>query len=170
MIINGLKNNFFVFYNINSTMKIIITLILFLFLGCSSDSEIIPPIMSYNYSNNEIGLVDLVNNYRTNQGLSTLEINQHIGYLCSIHNQNMIETGIVGHQNFESRINNLKLTMRANHVSELVAKNYSTNQSVLSAFLNDPSCKEILDGDKDKIGLSIIEYGGKKYYTLILIK
>ena len=151
-------------------MKIVITLILFLILGCSSDSEVIPPIMPYNYSNTETNLVDLVNNYRTSQGLSTLEINQHIGYLSYIHNQNMIDTGVVGHQNFESRIYNLELTMHANYVSELVAKNYSTNQSVLSAFLNDTSCKKVIDGDKDKIGVSITEIDGKKYYTLILIK
>ena len=164
------KITFLFFYNIKITMKIIVTLILFLFLGCSSDSEVIPPIMTYNYSNNENNLIDLVNNYRTGQGLSTLETNQHIGYLCSTHNQNMMETGVVGHQNFESRINNLKLTMQVTYVSELVAKNYSTNQSALNAFLNDSSCKKVLDGDKDKIGVSITESGGKKYYTLILIK
>ena len=158
------------FSNINFTMKIIITLILFLFLGCSSDSEVIPPIIPYTYSNNETELIDLVNNYRTSHGLSTLEINQHIGYLCSTHNQNMIETGIIGHQNFESRIHNLKLTMQVTYVSELVAKNYSTNQSVLNAFLNDSLCKKVLDDDKYKIGVSIVESGGKKYYTLILIK
>jgi uncharacterized protein YkwD len=151
-------------------MKIIITLILFLILGCSSDSEVIPPIMPYTYSNNEANLVDLINIYRNNQGFSTLEINQHIGYLCFTHNQHMIDTGVLGHQNFESRTNNLKLTMQATYVSELVAKNYSTNQSVLNAFLNVPSCKEILDGDKDKIGVSITEAGDKKYYTLIFIK
>ena len=151
-------------------MKIVITLILFLFIGCSSDSEIIPPIMSYSYSNNENNLIDLINDYRTGQGLSTLEKSQHIGYLCFEHNQNMIETGVVGHQNFESRIHNLKLTMNATYVSELVANNYSTNQSVLAAFLGSPLCKNILDEDRDKIGVSITEFDGKKYYTLILIK
>ena len=151
-------------------MRIIITLILLLFLGCSSDSEVIPPIMPYTYSTNEIGLIDLINNYRNNQGLSTLETNQHIGYLCFTHNQYMIDTGVLGHQNFESRINNLKLTMDATYISELVAKNYSTNQSVLNAFLNDVSCKKILDNDRNKIGISITESFGKKYYTLMFIK
>jgi uncharacterized protein YkwD len=154
-------------------MKLLITLILTLFLfGCSSDSEVIPPIMPYSYSTTELDLVNKVNDYRITNGLSTLEPVEHIGYLCSEHNQNMINTTVVGHQNFEGRINNLKLTMGAIRVSELVASNYSTNQSVMSAFLNDPLCKQILDEqDRNRIGVAVtISPTGRKYYTLIIIK
>ena len=153
-------------------MKSLITLILtlFLFVGCSSDSEVIPPIMTYDYSTTELELINKVNDYRTTNGLSTLQPVDHIGYLCSEHNQNMINT-TVGHQDFESRINNLKLTMDATRVSELVASNYISNQSVMSAFLNDPLCKKILDEqDRNRIGVAVsISPTGRKYYTLIII-
>lgn len=139
--------------------------------GCSSDSEVIPPIMSYSYSTTELDLIDKVNEYRTTNGLNTLQPVEHVSYLCSEHNQTMIQIGIVGHQDFESRIHNLKLTMNVTNVSELVAGNFSTNQSVMSAFLNDSLCKKILDEqDKNRIGVAVsISTSGKKYYTLILI-
>lgn len=153
-------------------MKLFITLILTLLLfGCSSDSEVIPPIMAYDYSTTELDLINKVNDYRVTNGLSTLQPVEHIGYLCFEHNQNMINTTVVGHQDFESRINNLKLTIGATRVSELVAGNFSTNQSVMSAFLNDPLCKKILDEqDRNRIGVAVsISPTGRKYYTLIII-
>lgn len=138
-------------------MKFIITLLSFiLLLGCSSDSEVIPPIMPYNYSTSEVNLIEQVNNYRVTNGLLPLQSVDHIGYLCSEHNQNMIQTEVVGHQNFEERINNLKLTMNATNVSELVGYNYSTNQSVITAFIAKPSCKKILDEpNRSRIGVAI---------------
>ena len=127
--------------------------------------------MAYDYSTTELDLINKVNDYRTTNGLSTLQPVEHIGYLCSEHNQNMINTTVVGHQDFESRINNLKLTMGATLVSELVAGNFSTNQSVMSAFLNEPLCKKILDEqDRNRIGVAVsISPTGRKYYTLIII-
>jgi uncharacterized protein YkwD len=131
--------------------------------------------MSYSYSTdvnrNEVDLIERVNNYRVANGLSTLQPVEHIGYLCSEHNQNMIQLGIVDHRNFESRIHNLKLTMGVKNVSELIGYNYSTNHSVIEAFKAKPLCKNILDEpDKNRIGVAInISPTGKKYYTLILI-
>jgi len=153
-------------------MKFIITLLSFiLLLGCSSDSEVIPPIMPYNYSTSEVNLIEQVNNYRVANGLLPLQSIEHIGYLCSEHNQNMIQTGVIGHQNFEERIHNLRLTMNTINVSELIGYNYSTNQSVMASFIADASCKKILDEpNRSRIGVAItISPSGKKYYTLILI-
>ena len=157
-------------------MKLLIPLIsLFLLLGCSSDSEVIPPIMSYSYSTdvnrNEVDLIERVNNYRVSNGLTPLQSVEHIGYLCSKHNQNMIETGMIGNQNFQERSHNLELTMNATKVSELIGYNYNTNQSVIASFLASPPCKKILDeSDKSRIGVAInISPSGRKYYTLIFI-
>jgi len=157
---------------INNIMRLLITLIsLLLLFGCSSDTEVIPPIMPYSYSTTELDLINKVNDYRVANGLTPLQSVEHIGYLCSEHNQTMIQLGTINHQNFESRIHNLKLTMGVTNVSELVAGNYSTNQSVLSAFLSDPLCKNILEENRDRIGVSVsISPTGRKYYTLILVK
>ena len=153
-------------------MRKLIPLLFFLLLGCtSSDSEVIPPIMSYSYSTTELDLINNVNDYRTSHGFTTLQSVEHIGYLCSEHNQTMMQTEVIDHRDFESRIHNLKLTMNVTNVSELVAGNFSTNQSVMSAFLNDPLCKKILEEDRDRIGVSVsVSPNGRKYYTLILVK
>lgn len=153
-------------------MRKLIPLLFFLLLGCtSSDSEVIPPIMSYSYSTTELDLIDKVNEYRTTNGLNTLQPVEHVSYLCSEHNQTMIQIGIVGHQDFESRIHNLKLTVNTTQVSELIAYNYNTNQSVMNSFIASTLCKKILDEqDKNRIGVAVsISTSGKKYYTLIII-
>jgi uncharacterized protein YkwD len=56
-------------------------------------------------------------------------------------------------------------------VSELIAYNYNTNQSVMNSFIASTLCKKILDEqDKNRIGVAVsISTSGKKYYTLIII-
>ena len=56
-------------------------------------------------------------------------------------------------------------------VSENIAYNYNSAQSVLTAWLNSPTHKQNIEGDFTDFGISIrVNSTGKKYYTNIFVK
>jgi uncharacterized protein YkwD len=152
-------------------MKKILTLILTLFiLSCSKQEPITPPLHTYQYSLNELELLDRINQYRDSIGLNTLQNNQHISYICSEHNIYMIETGIINHNYFQSRAENLHETLGAERVGENIAYNYQTPHSTLNAWINSPGHKANIEGDYTDFGVSITQNMNRNYTTLILIK
>jgi uncharacterized protein YkwD len=153
-------------------MKKILILILTLFiLSCSKQDEPITPLHTYQFSTNELELLDRINHHRDSINLNTLQENQHISYICYEHNVYMIDTGIINHDYFQSRVNNLQNTLDAERVGENIAYNYQNTSSVLNAWLNSPGHKKNIEGDYTDFGLSItIGTNQRKYITLILIK
>jgi uncharacterized protein YkwD len=153
-------------------MKKILILILTLFiLSCSKQDEPITPLHTYQFSTNELELLDRINHHRDSINLNTLQENQHISYICYEHNTYMIDTGIINHDYFQSRVDNLQNTLDAERVGENIAYNYQNPSSVLNAWLNSPGHKKNIEGDYTDFGLSItIGTNQRKYITLILIK
>jgi uncharacterized protein YkwD len=154
-------------------MKKILILILTLFiLSCNKeDEEITPPLCTYQFSTNEIELLNRINNYRDSVNLNTLQINQHISYVCYGHNVYMIDTGIINHNYFQQRVNNLQETLGAERVGENIGYNYQNTVSVLNAWLSSYRHKENIEGDYTDFGLSITRGTNQRnYITLILIK
>lgn len=142
-----------------------------LILSCTKTSEsILPQLYSYQFSENEIELFDVINVYRNSIGLNTLEPNQHISYVCYEHNTYMIENNVINHDNFQQRANNLIENLGAVNVGENIAYNYSTPNSVLHAWLNSPGHKKNIEGVYTDFGLSITkDENQRNYITLILI-
>lgn len=140
--------------------------------SCSkdNDTEDLTP-HSYSHSDIELDLISKINNYRNSQGLTTLSIVEHVSYKCSEHNDYMISKNTASNDYFYQRSENIKKVCNSTKVSEVIAVNYQTNQSVLQAWINDVTCNEILlKSDSNRIGLSIRENSNqKKYYTVILI-
>jgi uncharacterized protein YkwD len=129
-------------------------------------------VTTYDYSEEELELANLINAYRVSVGLNSLEIVNHISYKSLEHNEYMIGNKVVNHDYFESRANNIKYLLGAVRVGENIAYNFSTPTSALYAWKNSPGHKANLEGDYTHFGISITidPETGKKYYTNMFMK
>jgi uncharacterized protein YkwD len=131
---------------------------------------VIPPKMDYTYSQEELDLIKLINDYRVSINLNVLEVVNHISYKCEEHNISMIETGVVSHNGFVTRSENIIAVLNCKSVGENVAYNFKSPQSTLTAWLNSPEHKKNIEGKFTHTGLSTrADSNGKKYYTNIFV-
>jgi len=144
--------------------------------SCSSDAEsvestAVETAKSYSHTTAELELLDLVNAYRVENGLNALQIIQHVSYKSEEHNNYMITTNTVSHDNFSSRKANLEQVVGAVRVGENVAYGFSTPQATLNAWIASEGHRVNLLGNYTHYGLSIRENAdGRKYYTNIFVK
>lgn len=144
--------------------------------SCSSDAEsvestAVETAKTYTHNTTELELLDLVNAYRVENGLNALQIIQHISYKSEEHNNYMIVTNTVSHDNFSSRKANLEQVVGAVRVGENVAYGFSTPQATLNAWIASEGHRVNLLGNYTHFGLSIRENAdGRKYYTNIFVK
>jgi uncharacterized protein YkwD len=150
--------------------------IMFATASCSSDDsegttkEAI--VTDYNYNDVELRIVQLVNNHRESIGLNPLEVINHISYKSEGHNEYMIEKQSISHDNFYQRSQNIIQVLGAERVAENIAYNFSSAESVVSAWKNSPGHKANIEGDFTHFGISVStdEVTGKRYYTNIFMK
>lgn len=147
--------------------------------SCSSDSTELPTsnasslkVNEYNYSVTELQTMDLINTYRVSIGLNALEKINHISSKSEEHDYYMITNNVVNHNDFVARSENIMKVLGAKSVSENIAYNFNTPQSVLDAWLASPAHKVNIEGNFTHFGISIREnpITGKKYYTNIFAK
>lgn len=144
--------------------------------SCSSDAEsvestAVETAKTYTHDATELELLDLVNAYRVENGLNALQIIQHISYKSEEHNNYMIATNTVSHDNFSSRKANLEQVVGAVRVGENVAYGFSTPQATLNAWIASEGHRVNLLGNYTHFGLSIRENAdGRKYYTNIFVR
>lgn len=125
----------------------------------------------YNYVSEETEVMTLINNYRQSIGLIALQKIDYISIKSEEHDNYMISTGEVNHNFFQDRYENLVQVLGAKNVSENLAYNYATPQSVFNAWLNSSGHKANIEGDFTHFGISIrTNADGKKYYTNIFVK
>ena len=124
------------------------------------------------YSNLESEIVNLINDYRSRNGLSTLNVMNIVSFEAETHSNYMVQVGEVNHDNFNERYQYLVANADAKSASENVAYGYNSAESVVNAWLNSPSHKEIISNPSfTDFGISTkIDGGGKYYYTNIFIK
>ncbi|WP_456314451.1 CAP domain-containing protein [Pseudomonas shirazensis] len=128
-------------------------------------------VANYNYSNEELELMKLINDYRKSIGLNALERINHISYKSEEHNKYMIKNNKMSHDNFDSRSKNIMKLLRAKSIAENVAVSYPTPKAVLDGWLNSSGHKVNIEGDFTHFGLAITtDASGKKYYTNIFVK
>lgn len=147
--------------------------------SCSSDDSATPvanansqKVVDYLYSASEIETMGLINTYRVSIGLNSLEKINYLSLKSEEHDNYMIANNVVNHNNFVARSENIMSVLGAKTVSENIAYNYSTPQSVLNAWLASLGHKENIEGNFTHFGISIREnpVTGKKYYTNIFVK
>ena len=131
-----------------------------------------PDAYSYTYTAVEIQLMDLINAYRVNNGLKSLLKTNYISSKAEVHNNYMISTGILSHDNFTARSQDIMKVLGANSTGENVAYNYSTAQAAFDAWLASPGHKANILGDFTNFGISIRvnPTDGRKYYTNIFAR
>lgn len=146
--------------------------------SCSKDEVASTPVVDpalinakYNYSADETQTMQLINDYRVSKGLNKLEVIDYISFKAEEHDEYMISTGAMNHNFFQDRAESLIQALGATNVSENLAYNYSTPQSVLNAWLNSEGHRENIEGNFTHFGISIrVNAEGKKYYTNMFIK
>ncbi|KUJ62818.1 hypothetical protein AR687_05310 [Flavobacteriaceae bacterium CRH] len=128
-------------------------------------------VVNYNYSNEELELMKLINEYRKSIGLNALEKINHISYKCQEHNKYMIKNNVMNHDNFDSRAKNIMKLVKATSIAENVAHKYNTPQAALSGWLNSSAHKVNIEGDYTHFGIAVTaDASGQKYYTNIFVK
>jgi len=119
----------------------------------------------------EIKIMELINEYRITEGLTSLNNHNTVKAVASTHTEYMIEVDNVSHDNFFERKQSLQVNANANIVSENVAYGFSSAESVVNAWLNSPSHKENIDGDYTDFDVSAEQNSeGKWFFTNIFIK
>lgn len=148
-------------------------------VSCSSDSSedlTVPTEIAlnakYDYSADELALLDAVNEYRESIGLNTLQPVEYVSMKSEEHNEYMISKNEINHDFFHERAENIMAVLGASKVNENVAYNYSTANAVMHAWLESPGHKANIEGNFTHFGASIRinPETGKKYYTNIFLK
>ncbi|MBF4467673.1 CAP domain-containing protein [Flavobacterium sp. LC2016-12] len=140
--------------------------------GTESSTPTKTLITDYTYNDSELETMQLINNYRATIGLNALQKINHISSQCLDHNNYMIATNTVNHNDFTARSENIMEVLGATKVGENVAYNYKTSEAVLRAWLESPGHKENIEGNFTHFGIAVTidPATGKKYYTNIFVK
>ncbi|RNC92407.1 MAG: CAP domain-containing protein [Allomuricauda sp.] len=112
-----------------------------------------------------------VNDYRASQNLNTLQFGNEAYIDAEGHTMYMINEGKLSHDNFNARAANVSEKTNAAAVAENVAKNYSTAEEVVTAWLASPSHRSTIEGDFTHSSITAREaQDGTLYYTQIFYK
>ena len=136
--------------------------------SCSENTKKVVETQSYTYSAAELDLLARINHFRDSIGVGQVVILEHASFLCSEHNNYMIDNNVVNHDFFELRAESIISVYNSVHVGEILAYNYITNRSALTAWNNSPCHDTIVRSEFTRVGISIRENElHKKYYTVI---
>lgn len=155
----------------------LLAICMFSLTSCSKDNleEIetaeLSTIAPVKYSSIEVEVLDLVNAYRAQQGLSELLYLDEGSVQAATHNEHMIENDEVCHDFFGSRYQALVKTVNAKSVSENVAFGYRTADAVVNAWIKSDGHRKNMTGEHTHFGISVKEgRDGKFYFTNIFVK
>jgi len=115
-------------------------------------------------------VLEVVNEYRSSIGLSSLSEHQTSEELALSHSAYMVEQNRASHDFFFQRSDYLR-DNGAQLVTENVAFGFQSAQSALQGWLESPSHKEAIEGDFTHTGIAVVSTElGVKYYTQLFIR
>lgn len=124
-----------------------------------------------NYTSVELDILDLVNAYRAQNGLSQLVSLDEGSRQAINHNNHMIEKEEVCHDDFAYRYQALVESENAKAVSENVAFGYSSPEAVVNAWITSDGHRENMLGNHTHFGISVKEgKEGRLYFTNIFVR
>ena len=124
-----------------------------------------------NYSSLELDVLELVNAYREQKGLSTLLYLDESSIQAAGHNEHMINGNEVCHHFFGDRYEALVKSVNAKAVSENVGYGYNSAEAVVNAWIKSEGHRKNLEGAHTHFGISVKEgKDGKKYFTNIFVR
>lgn len=119
----------------------------------------------------EKDILNLINDYRTSNGLSKLSELSIITTQTDNHTQYMISKNKASHDNFNNRKKFLVQNAQASRVGENVAYGYTTAKSVVKAWIKSDSHRKNIEGDFNHFNITAEKNkNGRWYYTNIFIK
>ena len=168
-------------YSLNSTLLklIFVVLISSLLASCAEEEDGIffdqnsdyLSKVDVTYSDIEIEILDLVNEYRKGMNLSELKRLDIVSSVANTHTNYMIEVGQISHDNFDQRSQTLMKNSQAKKVGENVAYGYSSAKGVVNGWLNSAGHKKVIESTEyTHFGISTdSNKEGRNYFTHIFI-
>lgn len=158
------------------TLLLLLVCIAFSSFSCSTDNmdenvDAITVTAAPQAKQIEIEILELINNHRLTIGLNPLNNMNDIKVQAYSHTNYMVDIGSVSHNGFHQRKNNLIANVGATKVGENVAYAYSSPASVVNAWINSDTHRDVLEGDYTNFDISAEkDADGRWYYTNIFIK
>ncbi|MCW9037297.1 MULTISPECIES: CAP domain-containing protein [Altibacter] len=141
--------------------------------SCQKDEGVAPEEINYSIDLNLAQetdwvmaeeILDLINAHRRSIGLSDIQKDQQYASAYAVdHTQYMIDIEQINHDNFGIRSQALK-QRGAQVVGENVAYGYETAASVVSAWLNSESHRNIIEGNYTHSGFGVMQSDKGRYY------
>ncbi len=156
--------------------QIIYVAIILISISCTNDSvdssQTKGSDVNYTYTISELELLDLVNKYRTDNGLNVLEKIDYVSFKSEEHNNYMIMANTASHDGFVARSEDIIKVLGAKNVNENIAYNYNSPKGAFDSWLRSPEHKKNILGDFTNFGISIRKDSitRKIYYTNIFVK
>lgn len=151
-------------------------LLITLFISCadSNDDDEIYAKMEINtdYIQLELEVLDLVNKHRNSNGLTPLKRLNSISMVAESHSNYMAKTGIVSHENFPKRSQELMDSINAKSIGENIGFGFGTAEGILKAWLKSDGHKKIIENPTyTHFGISIKQNNEmRNYFTNIFIR
>ncbi|MFD0975351.1 CAP domain-containing protein [Salinimicrobium gaetbulicola] len=124
-----------------------------------------------HYTSIELEILDRVNDYRDQNGLPQLASLDEGSRQAAYHNDHMIESEEVCHDDFAYRYTALVNAEKAKAVSENVAFGYSSAEAVVKAWIASDGHRENMLGDHTHFGISVKEgKDSRLYFTNIFVR
>ena len=150
----------------------ILVLFVFVIYSCNTESLNNTVILeSKNATEIENELLAIVNDYRIENGLNTLEYSSIAYKYANLHTDYMIAKGTTNHDDFSSRASSFTSEVNATLVSENVAKNYADALATFKAWMNSNIHKKAIEGDFTHSAVSVkADVNGIYYCTELFYK
>jgi uncharacterized protein YkwD len=168
------KRRFFTSTNILYTLLVCLLLIN---IPACAQRNVSTASISYNISSAEIKLMQddilkLVNQYRSNLGLRSLQMNDVATSEATKHSADMAKGRMdFGHDGFDERKTNLyKKVGGITAIAENVAYGKINAQQVMDMWLSSPGHKKNIEGNYSMMGIGIVQSkSGYLYFTQIFL-
>ncbi|HET8753189.1 MAG TPA: CAP domain-containing protein [Salinimicrobium sp.] len=146
--------------------------------SCSKESideietaDLSSTVAPFAYTTFEVEVLELVNDYRVENGYSELDFMDAVSWQAEDHNAHMVAMNEVCHDDFGDRYAALVATVQAKAVSENVAYGYRTAEAVVNAWIKSEGHRKNLEGNFTHFGISITKNDeGKFYFTNIFVR
>lgn len=115
--------------------------------------------------------VRLVNDFRSSNGLGTLEVNEDAYDMALAHTRKMASSGIMSHANFDARAKSLANKVGAVKVAENLSTNFDSAEETLEKWLESEGHHTNIIGDFTHTAVAVISTpNGDVYYTQVFYK
>lgn len=99
----------------------------------------------YTYTNIELGILNIVNDFRQSNNLTKLERSDIASSVALAHTNFMIDNDLINHENFAQRCHHLQNYANASKVAEVIGYGYYSEESLVNAWTRSEEHLEILE-------------------------